>query len=162
MDSRHARVVEAGLKELRRYDWVTAGEVTFSEYGERGSIDLFGAKEGAAAAFVGEAKSEWGSIEETLRRLDVKARLAPKICFQKFGFRPRVVGAVLIFGEDRTSRRVADRHAVTLDSALPAGGRAIRQWLKEPKGPLRGLWFLTNAADGVRQREQSRPRPRIR
>jgi hypothetical protein len=156
-DARHAGVVEAGLAELRKHGWQTAGEVSFNEYGDRGSIDLFAGKESEAAIFVGEAKSEWGSIEETLRRLDVKARVAPKIAFQLFGFRPHVVAAVLLFPEDRTARRIADRYAVTLDSAFPARALEIRRWLKEPVGRLRGLWFLTNAsADGHKRATASR------
>jgi hypothetical protein len=155
LDARHAGVVEAGLAELRKSGWRTAGEVSFSEYGERGSIDILGANESQAAVFVGEAKSEWGSIEETLRRLDVKARLAPKIAFQTFGFRPRVVAAVLLFPEDRTARRVGDRYAVTLDSAFPARGREIRRWLKTPVRSLRGLWFLTNATPDAHARVRS-------
>lgn len=145
LDARHAGVVETGLGELRKYGWRTAGEVSFNEYGERGSIDLLAAKESESAVFVGEAKSEWGSIEETLRGLDVKARLAPRIAFQAFGFRPRAVAAVLLFPEDRTARRVAERYAVTLDSAFPARAHEIRRWLKQPAGHLRGPWFLTNA-----------------
>ena len=152
LDARHAGVVEAGLSELRKYEWRTAGEVPFNEYGERGSMDILAGKESEAAVLVGEAKTEWGSIEETLRKLDIKARLAPKVAFQTFGFRPRVVAAVLLFPEDRTARRVAERFAVTLDSAFPARAPEIRRWLKQPLGPLRGLWFLTNAPNGGRSR----------
>jgi hypothetical protein len=158
-DSRHAGIVEAGLDEIRRYGWKTAGEVTFSEFGERGSIDLMAANDAASAVLVGEAKSEWGSIEETLRRLDIKARLAPKIAFQTFGFRPRAIAAILLFAEDRTARRVAARFSTTLDSALPARGHDIRRWLREPAGNLRGLWFLTNAA-GDRHARDGKPRER--
>jgi hypothetical protein len=160
LDSRHAGIVEAGLGEVRTYGWKTASEVTFSEFGERGSIDLMAAKEAASAVLIGEAKSEWGSIEETLRRLDVKARLAPKIAFQTFGFRPRAVAAVLLFAEDRTARRVAARFSTTLDSALPARGRDIRRWLREPAGNLRGLWFLTDAADDRHARDKKARRRR--
>lgn len=159
LDARHAGVVEVGFGELRKYGWQTAGEVSFNEYGERGSIDLLAGKESESAVFVGEAKSEWGSIEETLRRLDVKARLAPKVAFQVFGFRPRAVAAVLLFPEDRTARRIAERFAVTLDSAFPARAQEIRRWLKQPVGYLRGLWFLTNASDHRPTRDVS-PRKR--
>ena len=154
LDSRHAAVVEAGVVEVRRYVWRTATEISFSEYGERGSIDLLAAKESSAAVFVGEAKSEWGSVEETLRRMDVKARLAPKIAFETFGFRPRAVASVLILPEERTARRIAERFEATLGSALPARGWEIRRWLKAPQGSLRGIWFLSNAAEDRRPRKR--------
>ena len=98
--------------------------------------------------FFGEAKSEWGSLEETLRRLHMKTRLAPRIAHSAFGWRPESVAGVLIFPEDRTARRIAGRFSATLDAALPADSRAIRRWLKDPAGDLRGIWFLTSAGHG--------------
>jgi hypothetical protein len=47
--------------------------------GERGSIDILAAHDACRAVFVGEVKSEWGSMEETNRRLDVKVRLVPDV-----------------------------------------------------------------------------------
>jgi hypothetical protein len=145
LDGRHARIVELAIRAVRGYDWPTLSEVTFSEYGERGSVDVLGADEGRSAVFVGEAKSEWGSIEETNRRLDVKARLAPKLVFDRFGWRPRFVAKVLILPEDSTARRIARRYEATLSSTYPARAREIRAWLRRPDGPLAGLWFLSDA-----------------
>ena len=132
---------------LRRFGCSPEPEVTFAERGERGSIDIFAGHELAKAVFVGEAKSEWGSLEETLRRLHVKIRLAPELARSTFGWKPTFVGAALIFPEDRTARRISERFAATLDTALPARGTEIRRWLRSPSGNLRGIWFLTNAAD---------------
>jgi hypothetical protein len=145
LDAEHAGVVEIVARELDRYLFRTLTEVSFSEYGERGSIDVLGAKEIARVVFVGEAKSEWGSIEETLRRLDVKIRLAPVVAQRIFGWRPDAVAGVLVFPDTRTARRVADRYAATLAASLPARGREVRSWLRQPSGPLRGIWFLSNA-----------------
>lgn len=145
LDERHAQVVEGATRELQHFRWpLVAAEVSFSEYGERGSIDVFGGHPDAGAVFVGEAKSEWGSVEETLRRLNIKTRLAPKIGRDTFGFRVRHVAAVLIFPDESTHRRVAERFPATVDAALPARGREIRRWLRQPSGDLRGLWFLSN------------------
>jgi hypothetical protein len=144
IDQRHAEVVEAICLRLAGSAWRKATEVTFSEFGERGSLDVFAAQEAANAACIFEAKSEWGSLEETLRRLDVKVRLAPKLCRLTFGFTPRIVGAVVVLPEDRNARRIADRHQATLGTALPARGPEVRRWLREPIGPLRGLWFLSD------------------
>jgi hypothetical protein len=147
LDARHAALVERTIDKLRPYGWRTEAEVTFSEYGERGSIDVFAGLEQQRALFVGEVKSEWGSLEETLRRLDVKARLAPQLCRARLGWQPLSVGLVLVLPEDRTARRVAQRHAQTLDSALPDRNKQVRRWLREPTGPLRALWFLTDVHD---------------
>jgi hypothetical protein len=153
IDSRHAAVVEALVSILRAYDFATSTEVTYSEWGERGSIDVFGYNKIHNAAVIGEAKSEWGSIEETLRALSVKTRLAPAICRRTVGATPAAIATLLVFPEDSTSRRVARQVAETLDSALPAAGRQIRTWLRQPSGPLKGIWFLSNVrSDAVSQR----------
>jgi len=152
IDQRHAGVVEATARVLPRFGFQVHTEVSFNEFGERGSIDVFAGHAAARALFVGEAKSEWGSLEETLRRLDVKVRLAPKIGKSKFGWQPSCVAGVLIFAEDRTARRVADNFSATLRASLPSRGREIRDWLHGPSGDLRGIWFLTDAGLG-RQRQ---------
>jgi hypothetical protein len=116
--------------------------VSFNEWGERGSIDFLGADETRRAILIGEAKSAWGSLEETLRALDVKVRLAPKIAVDRFGWEPRALGVVLAFPEIGSTRRIAGRYAATLLAAFPARNKAVGAWLRQPVGPLRGLWFL--------------------
>jgi len=155
LDERHAAVVDVLIGQLARYGWRSEAELSFSEFGERGSIDVFAAHAASRMACVCEAKSEWGSIEETLRRLSVKIRLAPKLCRDTFGFSPRSVGAVLAFPEDRTARRIAARHSATIGQAFPARGHEIREWLRRPAGPLRGLWFLSNV-DPIRPSRPAR------
>jgi len=162
LDQEHAVVVEVLAHELQICHFRVLTEFSFSEYGERGSIDVFGGLDLRRAVFVGEAKSEWGSIEETLRRLDVKIRLAPKLAERAFGWRPEVVAGVLAFPESRTARRVADRHSATLAASVPARGREVRHWLRQPSSSLRGIWFLTNAElvrhETVAKRENGRNR----
>ncbi len=144
IDAEHAAVMDAAVRELTRYQWPAAAEVTFSEWGERGSIDVFAGREAERVVIVGEIKSAWGSIEQTLRSIDVKVRLAPAIAEKRFGWKPFVVSALLIFPEDPTARRIARQHATTLNTVFPARNLAIRRWLRKPSGPLRGLWFLSD------------------
>jgi hypothetical protein len=144
LDSRHAAIVETVVRLLGQMRWTPRAEVSFSEYGERGSIDVFAARPDRRAVFVGEAKSEWGSIEETLRVHDVKTRLAGKVCHDTFGFWPTSVGSALIFPDDSTARRVVATHRETVDASYPARSREVRAWLRAPTGPLRGVWFLSN------------------
>ena len=146
IDARHAQVVDAVVPILAAEHWQPITEFTFAEFSERGSIDVFAGHDVSHSVFVGEAKTEWGSIEETLRRLHIKARLAPKLGRDAFGWQPTAVGAALIFPEDRTARRVAQRFAATLDASLPAHSRDVRRWIHEPSGSIRGVWFLTDAS----------------
>lgn len=146
LDERHAALVEASIAILRANAWRTEAEVTFSEYGERGSIDVMGGHEATRSVFVGEVKTAWGSMEETNRRLDVKVRLAPKLAMDRFGWPPTAVARVLILPDDRSLRRVAERHALTLESVYPVRSRAVRSWIRRPAGPLRGIWFLPHGS----------------
>ena len=90
IDARHAEILEQVIVLLRRYDWQTDTEVTFSKWGERGSIDVFALADSPARS-VHQSQSERGSLEETNRSLDIKVRLAPEICEERLGWRPRGV-----------------------------------------------------------------------
>ncbi len=50
IDADHAPVVDAGISTLLAHGWTRADtEVTFNEWGERGSIDFFAAHEADAS-----------------------------------------------------------------------------------------------------------------
>jgi len=139
--------VERAIGVLRRRQWATLAEVTFSEFGERGSIDILAARESARAVAICEVKSDFGSLEETNRILDVKERLAPVIAQRVLGWRPAVVGRLLIVPDRLTIRRIVERHASTMDTVYPARSREVRRWLRDPAQPLRGIWFLSEVRD---------------
>jgi len=143
LDERHADIVEVAAQIVRADAWLTLAEVTFAEYAERGSIDLLAVREDVRTVAVMEIKSEIGSIEETHRRHDVKVRLARAIVRERFGWEPRTVGRILVVPEDRTIRRVVERHSATFAASYPARNREVRRWLREPVGPIAGLWFVT-------------------
>lgn len=128
-------------------DWETEVEVTFAEFGERGSIDVLGTNRRASAALVGEVKSALVSLEETNRSLDVKVRLAPKIVFRRHGWRPAIIAKVLIFPSDSSIRRAIASHEATMRSAYPARGGEVRAWVRAPSGPLAGIWFMSVGPD---------------
>jgi transcriptional regulator with XRE-family HTH domain len=114
VDERHALIAEAAVRETRRWaGWQARAEVTFSFYGERGSIDVFAWNEAARAVLIEEIKSDLTAIEGTLRPLAIKRRLAADIAERELGWRPRAIGVVLILPEgSHVRRRVAD-HAAT-------------------------------------------------
>ncbi|HET7677686.1 MAG TPA: helix-turn-helix domain-containing protein [Candidatus Limnocylindrales bacterium] len=144
LDQGHAELVAALAQQLTSLGWQVAPEVTYSRYGERGSIDLLGGHVASRAALICEVKTELASLESTLRRHDAKVRLAPLVAAERFGWRPVIVGGVLVLPEDRTARRRVARHAAVLDGALPMRGHAVRAWLKQPAGPLNGILFLSS------------------
>jgi transcriptional regulator with XRE-family HTH domain len=144
LDERHADVLERAARVLSAFGWAVPTELSFNEYGERGSIDLFGHRRDAAAVLVGEVKSAIGSLEELNRTHDAKARLAPKLCRDRFGWTPRFVGRVLIVPDESTIRRVIAAHHQTMHGVYPARSREVRTWLKQPNRTIGGIWFLSN------------------
>jgi len=89
LDQRHAALVGAAVELLRAYGWRAQVEVSFSNYGDRGSMDVLGWHAPSRALVVEEVKSEIGSIEGTLRPFDVKYRLAATIARDRLdGIRP--------------------------------------------------------------------------
>jgi len=145
IDERHAGLVERAVATFLRRGWTTAVEVSFSEFGERGSIDILAAHEAFRSVAICEVKSDIGAFEQMNRVLDAKERLGPKIAEREVGWRPLIVGRLLILADHSTNRRLVSRHEQTMAAIYPARGPEVRAWLHLPERPLRGIWFLSDA-----------------
>ena len=89
----------------------------------------------AANALVVEVKTEIASAEETMRRLDVKARLGAALALDRFGERPlRVVRLLAVVDSTANRSRVA-RLDPLFGPAFPLRGVPLRRWLETP-GPV--------------------------
>jgi hypothetical protein len=143
LDEGHAALLGAFVTLLKRRDWVTRVEVSFSEWGERGSIDILAWHPAERALLVIEVKTELAGLDATLRPLDVKIRLAPVIAAKRFGWERRFVARVLVLPEDSSARRAVKRHGSVLDAELPARSRELRAWVRRPSQPTAGIWFLS-------------------
>jgi len=130
---------------LHRLGWQTHAEVSYSEWGERGSIDLLAWHSRSEVLLVIEIKTELASVEETLRKHDEKVRLAETVA-RRFGWQPRSIGRLLVFPEDRTQRRRIAAHASVINGSYPMRTRQVRAWCRAPSGPIAGLMFLSDAA----------------
>jgi transcriptional regulator with XRE-family HTH domain len=161
VDRRHAALGGRIVGILDGRAWGMTPEVSFSEYGERGSIDLLAWHSASRCLLVVEVKTELTSIEETIRRHDVKTRLAPKIARERFGWDAGTVSRLLVLPDDRTARRRVEQHDAILRRAYPDRGWAVRRWLNAPAGSLSGIWFLSDAA-GRDRRHTAAPRVRVR
>ena len=113
LDQRHAALLGVCYSWLLSIGWLARTETSYSEFGERGSVDLLGWHPATASLIVIEIKSELASVEATLRKLDEKVRLAAKIV-RPFGWRPVSVSRLLALPEDRTQRRRVVAHAAVL------------------------------------------------
>jgi len=160
LDEAHAATVAATAALLDRVGWQTQVEVSFSIWGERGSVDVLAWHVASATLVVIEVKSIVPDLQATLRDLDRKARLGPEIA-AGVGLRPARTGRLLVVAESPTSRARIRRQAAVLDIALPARGAAVRAWLRDPSESIRGILFLSNAAH-TRTKSPTWRRERVR
>jgi transcriptional regulator with XRE-family HTH domain len=157
LDERHARLSGDVVRTLSNWGWLTQIEVSFSVYGERGSIDILAWHAASRSLLVIEVKAELASIEELVRRLDAKERLAPAIVRERYGWYPRMVSRLVVLPGGRSVYRAVGRHGTLLESAFPVRGNAVRSWLREPTGRLSGLWLVSS----MREADTSRKRKAI-
>jgi len=160
LDEAHAATVAATLTRLGRMGWEAVVEASFSIWGERGSIDILAWHARSLTLLAIEVKATIPDVQATLHDLDRKTRLAPEIASRR-GWKSRAVGRLLVVAESPTSRGRVRRSGGVLDVALPARGPAVRAWLREPHGPIAGVWFLSNAAH-THTRRPSWRRERVR
>lgn len=165
LDADHAALVNDVVAVLAAAGWETVVEYSFSQYGERGSVDVV-AWHPAGALLLVEVKSRLIDTQETIATLGRKARLVPRLIERDRGWAARMVGVVLVLDDLTANRTAVAQHQATFASAYPARGRVIRTWLRRPTGNLTGIWFLSRslAATGTRRRGSRKrvrkPRPR--
>src|SRR5262249_7096553 len=119
LDERHASLVNLVVSILNLFGWSTAIEVSFNDYGDRGSIDVLAWHPILRTLLVIEVKSEITSIEELARRLDVKVRLARKIGYERAWDAARVA-AIVVLPETTQSRGALARYQSVFDTTYPA------------------------------------------
>ena len=158
LDARHAALAEAMIERLVDAGWIVHPEVSYSRYGERGSIDLLAWHQASKTLLVIELKTELTSIEETLRRHDTKVRLGPEIARERFRWEPGVVARLLVLPDDRTARRRVELHRATFRRVYPLSTTAVKRWLIRPVGAMGGILFLPNT-NPARVRRRIRPAP---
>ncbi len=162
LDAGHARLCDDLASLLSAHRWEVAPEVSYSVYGERGSIDLLGWEPDTRTLLVIEVKTEIASVEGTFRKHDEKVRLAPTIALERFEWSARVVGRLLVLPEHRTIRRQVEDRPALFGRVYPARNVAIRRWLRAPDGPVAGLLFLPHMSEARGQRARlARKRVRV-
>jgi transcriptional regulator with XRE-family HTH domain len=143
LDARHAGLVQAVVAKLAP-GWIVMLEFSFSEYGERGCVDILAWHPEHQALLLIEVKSELVDVQTLLRGMDVKARIVPALLSKTRGWRPRHLGSILALPDESAARRAVDQYRAIFDAALPTRTVEVRRWLRAPEGPLRGICFLSS------------------
>lgn len=142
INARHAAMHEVMARFfVGRAPWVAEPEVSFSIWGERGTVDILAWHPPARALLVVELKSELVDLNELLGTLDRKRRLATQIATSR-GQAPASVGVWVVVADSRTNRRAVAAHAVAMRNKLPIDGRGIDRWLRHPDSAVGALSFL--------------------
>lgn len=157
LDAAHAGLVDEVLRLLAVNGWEAFPEVTFNEYGERGSIDILAWHPGHGALLIVEVKSAVPDIQAMLAGVDRKARIAKGLAAQR-GWRVRSISRLIVLPEDRTARRRIAAHEATFERTFPARTRRVRRWIATPTEPIAGILFLSSihpvdARHGIRVRD---------
>ena len=163
MDEGHATLVGRVAAVLSKHGWQVRLEVSYSVYGERGSIDILAWHAAARIVLVVEVKTELVAVEETLRRHDQKARLAARIAREQFGWAVDATARLLVLPSLSTARRRVERQAAVMDVAYRMRGAELRRWIASPTAAAAGLMFLDIAGrSGQGRGAMSRRRVRCR
>jgi transcriptional regulator with XRE-family HTH domain len=159
LDEGHAALGVAVKQRLERWGWLVQVEVSYSQWGERGRIDLLAFHPAARIVLVIELKTLLVDVQALLGTLDAKARLAPDIA-RRFGWEPRCVVPVVAFSEDRTTRNRVQR-VEGLFERYSLRGRSAGTWMRLPDPASAPTGLLLFVGAGRRQRSSS-PAPRVR
>jgi transcriptional regulator with XRE-family HTH domain len=150
------RIINAAHAELHesiaRYfgtlaGWIWLPEVTFSHYGERGTIDILAWHAKTRSLLIIELKTELADPQELVAVMNRRVRLGRVIAEQQ-GWDPVTISAWVIVRRSRTERRRLLRHEGILRRAFPADGRAMRRWLRAPTGAVSALSLWTDVTAG--------------
>jgi transcriptional regulator with XRE-family HTH domain len=162
LDEKHAVMVREVVARLMAMGWQALPEHTFNERGEQGSIDVLAWHPPTRALLSIEVKTKLPDLQDLLSKMDRKRRLAPTLG-RELGWRPLVVGSVLVLPEETWARSAVGRFDPIFAAALPAPTTEVRRWLRRPDRDLRGIWFLLNFTPGNAKRRPGgsmRVRPR--
>jgi transcriptional regulator with XRE-family HTH domain len=164
LDFDHARLAQQVKRELERLLWLVEVEVTFSRYGERGSIDLLAYHAACGVLLVIEIKTILPDLQAMLRSIDVKVRLAGGEA-SRFGWRPTAIVPCLVLADGSTNRRRLEQFSAIL-ARFAIRGHQARRWLREPSLLVGGSGLLLvrklSATPDRSARRAGRQRVRLR
>ncbi|MCV0403887.1 MAG: helix-turn-helix domain-containing protein [Chloroflexi bacterium] len=144
LNAGHAAMHEALARRFAGGPWLTAAEVSFSIYGERGIVDLLAYRPDCGALLVIELKTVLADVQGLIGTVDRYRRLASVMARER-GWGPlETVSSWVVLRDTPTNHRRLAAHATVLRHAFPADGRAMRGWLARPSGAVRALSFLSD------------------
>jgi transcriptional regulator with XRE-family HTH domain len=160
LDADHA-VLGERWSVIRGERWQARSEVTYSEYGERGSIDELAYDPVTGTLLVTELKTGIFDAGRAVAKVDEKARLAVALG-RRLGWAASRVVPCFAIADTRTNRRRVTEHTA-LFRRFECRGMAARTWLRDPSAAVGGLLLFVPLSDvrGTHGRRAGRQRVRI-
>lgn len=147
-DAEHAAIVELLAAWFRAAGFLVQVEASFSEWGERGRIDLLAFDSGTGTLVIVEIKTQLLDLQELFGSMDVKGRLAATIA-ERAGWVVRRRVSVLAVAATTAAREVVrthptlfagwDRRRLTV-AALRHGEARLLHWVAASHAS-RGSWI---------------------
>ena len=132
VNERHSRMHELIAARLAATPgWEFATEVTFSEWGERGTIDILAWHAASRTLLVIELKTELPDPAGLVAQVDRYRRLAPKVGRAR-GWDALTVATWVFVAESDFNRDQLARHRLMVRNAFPLDGRFLRRWFRDP------------------------------
>lgn len=161
-DEEHARIVETVAAWFRGHGFRTETEASFSEWGERGRIDLLAFDPATRVLVIVEVKTLLLDLQDLFGSLNVKERLAVTIA-ERRGWTVNRCVTVLAVAHTAANRTVVREHPSLfanfdtrpLTTARLRPGRRLIHWVRADGGS--GSW-LAGRERVSRQRTISHPR----
>jgi transcriptional regulator with XRE-family HTH domain len=159
MDAKHAALQERVARTLAAQGWDVRVEQSFNHFGDRGRYDVLAFHAPHGALLVAEIKTEFGDLQETIGRLNVKTRLAAAVA-REIGWAPHITIPALIVADSTTSRQIV-RHHETIFGTLSLRGGEARAWLRRPEtaSAPAGILLFTSPPGAHDMRIDRSPRP---
>jgi hypothetical protein len=154
VNERHSRMHELVAERLAVLsDWGFASEVSFSEWGERGVVDILAWHSLTRTLLIIELKTEIPDPAGLVAQVDRYRRLGPAIGRAR-GWNPLGVATWVFVAESDLNRRQVARHNVMLRNAFPLDGHFVRRWLRDPSagsvlGRVDGALTVPSRVDGL-------------
>lgn len=160
LDADHAELQERWARRLTGIGWVARQEVSYSQFGERGSIDDLAFHPATRTVLVSELKTGIFDAQGLLAKIDQKERLARDVA-RRFGWHVENVVAALVIAEGRTNRRRIEQLPM-LFRRFDRRGRAALAWLRNPTPTCGGLLVYEKSADSRSMTVRRAGRQRVR
>jgi transcriptional regulator with XRE-family HTH domain len=146
VDAAHAALVEFVVDRLRGLGWRVELEFTFNVFGDRGSVDVLAWHPSTHSLLIIEVKSRFTDLQAMLVSLARKLRVVPGVARSVLEWDAVAVSRIVVVSGTAENRAIVRRHQATFDATLPARAVEIRRWLRAPRGPIAGIWLVSNDA----------------